>query len=119
MLVGNLDASRDFSDVRDIIRGYWLAVQKGTPGEAYVLSSGKVRTIRSMLDTLLSHTKNEIEVRTDPARLRPSDTTLLVGDSTKFRDLTGWTNTITFEQTMLDLLNWWRARIVRDVANCT
>lgn len=113
LLVGNLDASRDFLDVRDVVRAYWLAVTKGVPGEAYVLSSGKSRTIKEMLDILLSHTSKKIEVRVDPARLRPSDTTALVGDSSKFRKLTGWTNTIAFEQTMLDLLNWWRQKCVR------
>ncbi len=111
MYVGNLDASRDWSDVRDVVRAYWLAVNKCTPGEAYVISSGSSRTVRNMLDTLLSQTKEKIEVRTDPARLRPSDVLLLKGDSSKFRELTGWAPRIEFEQTMLDLLNWWRAQL--------
>lgn len=116
MYVGNLDASRDWTDVRDVVRAYWEAVNKCQPGEPYVIASGKFHTVRQMLDTLLSHTKIPIEVKTDPARLRPSDVLMLQGDFSKFRNATGWVPRIEFEQTMLDLLNWWRAQVVRPVS---
>lgn len=109
--VGNLTASRDFSDVRDIVRAYWLSAQYGTPGEDYIIASGMSRTIREMLDYLLSQSKIKIEIKSDPSRQRPSDVQLLKGDSSKFRKLTGWQPQYSFEQTMTDLLNWWRAQI--------
>ena len=108
--VGNLDAQRDFTDVRDIVRGYWLALEKGEPGEVYNISSGRGWTIREVLDLLLSMNRTRIEVRQDPARLRPSDVPILVGDSTRFRQVTGWEPTIPFEQTLRDMLEHWRAR---------
>ncbi len=109
--VGNLKPKRDFSDVRDIVRAYWLAVQHGIPGDDYVIASGTSRSIQEMLDFMLSQSSVRIEVKTDPARERPSDVMLLRGNSTKFRKQTGWEPRYTFEQTMTDLLNWWRSKI--------
>lgn len=108
--VGNLDAKRDFSDVRDIVRAYWLALEKGEPGEVYNIATGRAWTIREVLDLLLSMTDRKIEVRQDPARLRPSDVPMLLGDATKFVNVTGWQPTIPFEQTLRDMLDYWRAR---------
>ena len=88
--VGNLEATRDFTDVRDMVRAYWLALEKCEAGEAYNLCSGRGWTIRQVLDLLLGMTKAKIEVRQDPARLRPSDVPILVGDPSKFRAATGW-----------------------------
>jgi GDP-4-dehydro-6-deoxy-D-mannose reductase len=111
--VGNLSAKRDWSDVRDVVRAYWLGVQHCTPGEDYVIASGTARTIQSMLDLLISLSKEKISVEVDPERLRPSDVEILHGDSTKFRRATGWQPEITFEQTIEDLLNYWR-EVIRD-----
>ncbi len=108
--VGNLEAKRDFTDVRDMVRAYWLALEKCKPGEAYNICSGKAWSIRELLDHLLSLTKVKIEVRQDPARLRPSDVPILLGDASKFRAETGWAPTIPFEQTLLDMLEHWRSR---------
>ncbi len=108
--VGNLDAKRDFTDVRDMVKAYWLALEKGAPGEVYNLCSGKAWMIRDVLDLLLGMTKAKIEVRQDPARLRPSDVPILLGDASKFRAITGWQPTIPFEQTLADMLEHWRAR---------
>jgi len=108
--VGNLEARRDFTDVRDMVRAYWLALEKCEPGEAYNIASGKAWSIREVLDMLLGMTKTKIEVRQDPARLRPSDVPVLIGDNTKFVRLTGWKPTIPFEQTLRDMLEYWRAR---------
>lgn len=109
--VGNLEAQRDWSDVRDVARAYWLSVLHCTPGEDYVIASGKTRTIRQMLDYLLSLTSTKIEVMQDPARMRPSDVLVLQGDPSKFKKATGWEPKYTFEQTMTDLLNYWRERV--------
>jgi GDP-4-dehydro-6-deoxy-D-mannose reductase len=108
--VGNLDARRDFTDVRDIVRAYWLALEKGEPGEVYNLCSGRAWTIREMLDMLLGMSTQKIRVVQDPARMRPSDVPVLLGDASRFRDRTGWEPTIPFEQTMRDLLAYWRER---------
>ncbi|MGQ9729517.1 MAG: GDP-mannose 4,6-dehydratase, partial [Candidatus Fervidibacter sp.] len=83
--VGNLDAKRDFTDVRDIVRAYWLALEKGEPGEVYNICSGKAWSIREVLEMLLNMANTKVEIRQDQSRMRPSDVPVLVGDSTKFR----------------------------------
>lgn len=109
--VGNLQAQRDFTDVRDVVRAYWLALEKGEAGECYNIASGQTCTIEEMLARLLSFTHMEIEIKEDPSRLRPSDVEILLGDYSKFHHKTGWKPEIPFEQTMIDLLNYWRARV--------
>jgi GDP-4-dehydro-6-deoxy-D-mannose reductase len=109
--VGNLSAKRDFTDVRDIVRGYLLAAQKGDPGEVYNLCSGKARKIEQVLEMLLKLSKTKVKIKKDPARMRPSDLPVLEGDYSKFRDKTGWKPKIPFEKTLEDLLNYWRERV--------
>jgi GDP-4-dehydro-6-deoxy-D-mannose reductase len=111
--VGNLDAVRDFTDVRDMVRAYWLAVTKAKPGEAYNIATGVGIRIGDMLDKVLSLAKVKVEVQTDPERLRPSDVEILIGDASKFRADTGWEPRIPFAQTVSDLLDDWRARLSR------
>ena len=108
--VGNLEAIRDFTDVRDMVKAYWLALEKCEPGEAYNICTGKGWKIKDLLDHLLSMTKAKIEVRQDAARLRPSDVPILLGDNSKFVAATGWQPTIPFEQTLQDMLDYWRSR---------
>lgn len=108
--VGNLDAKRDFTDVRDMVRAYVLALEKCEPGEVYNICRGQCWTIRETLDMLLSHTQAKIEVKQDPARLRPSDVQILLGDNSKFVKQTGWQPVIPFEQTLQDMLEYWRGR---------
>ncbi|MCZ6767300.1 MAG: GDP-mannose 4,6-dehydratase [bacterium] len=110
LFVGNLDASRDFSDVRDVVRAYFLALEKGKAGEAYNICSEKAHTIREVLDMLLALTDAKIEVKQDTTRLRPSDVPRLLGDSSKFRNETGWKPEIPFETTLRDILEYWRQR---------
>jgi GDP-4-dehydro-6-deoxy-D-mannose reductase len=109
--VGNLDAIRDFTDVRDTVRGYWLSLEKGEPGEVYNIASGKGYTIREVLEILLGFTDVKIKVERDPERMRPSDVPVLIGDSSKFSSCTGWKPTIPFERTLKDLLDYWRKRL--------
>jgi GDP-4-dehydro-6-deoxy-D-mannose reductase len=108
--VGNLDAKRDFTDVRDTVKAYFLALEKGKSGEVYNICTEKSWSIRSILDMLIAKSKKEIEVKVDKARLRPSDVPLLQGDCTKFRNDTGWKPVIPFEQTLEDILDYWRIR---------
>lgn len=109
--VGDLTSKRDFTDVRDMVRGYWLMLEKGKPGEVYNIGSGNTRPMQEVLDLLLSMSKVKVEVRVDPARLRPSDVMILWADATKFMDATGWKPTIPYEQTLSDLLDYWRERV--------
>ncbi len=109
--VGNLNARRDFTDVRDVVRAYWLALEKGEPGEVYNIGSGRAVTIREVLDMLLSMTDRKIEVRPVPERMRPSDVELLLADFSKFKALTGWEPRIPLEKTLADTLDYWRSRL--------
>jgi len=109
--VGDLTARRDFTDVRDVVRGYWLSLEKGEPGEVYNISSGKAYQIKEVLDILLSYANVNVKIVQDPERMRPSDVLLLIGDYSKFSNKTGWKPSISFEQTLKDLLDWWRERI--------
>ena len=110
--VGDLKPSRDFSDVRDIVRGYWDLLERGTPGEVYNLCSGVDWSIERMLSFLLSQsTVRGIEVRTDPTRLRPSDIPVLRGSFEKIEQAVGWRPCIPLEQTLGDLLEYWRRRL--------
>ena len=109
--VGNLDARRDFTDVRDTVRGYWLALTKGKPGEVYNVATGRSWAIREVLDMLVDFAGVKVEIGEDPERLRPSDVPRLEGDATRLREATGWAPTIPFEQTLRDLLDYWRERL--------
>lgn len=109
--VGNLEAKRDYSDVRDMVRGYLLAALKGEPGEVYNISSGKTRKIGDVLETLLSFSKVKVKIKKTPARIRPSDVPVLLGDNSKFVKKTGWQPKIKFEKTLRDLLDYWRGRV--------
>lgn len=109
--VGNLDAQRDFTDVRDMVRAYWLAVTKAKHGEVYNLASGKAVTIRELLDQLLALSETKVEVQVDPERLRPSDVEILLGDFSKFKADTGWEPSIPLEQTLRDTLDFWRQKL--------
>jgi GDP-4-dehydro-6-deoxy-D-mannose reductase len=109
--VGDLTPRRDYSDVRDIVRGYWALLERGEPGEVYNLCSGRSWAIRQVLDLLLEQARvKSIRVETDPARLRPSDVPVLEGDPSKIEKATGWKVEIPFERTLKDLLAYWRQR---------
>lgn len=111
--VGNIDAIRDFTDVRDMVRAYWLAVTKAKPGEVYNIATGDGIKIREMLERLIALGKVEVKIEVDPDRLRPSDVEILIGDASKFKADTGWEPRIPFEQTLNDLLDYWRKTLSR------
>jgi GDP-4-dehydro-6-deoxy-D-mannose reductase len=108
---GNMEAQRDFSDVRDVVRAYEISLQKCKFGDVYNICSGKAITIKDMLNTLLGFSKVKITTKFDESRARPSDVEVLCGDCSKFREQTGWKPSIPFEKTMEDLLNYWRKRV--------
>lgn len=109
--VGDLTSQRDWTDVRDVVRAYALAPERCAAGDAYNVATGVGVKVQDMLDILLHLTEVDVEVRADPGRFRPSDVKLLCGDSSKFREATGWAPAIPFRQTMGDLLDYWRARV--------
>ncbi len=102
--VGNLEVVRDFTDVRDVVRGYRLLARHGKAGEIYNLGSGRGTKLAIALEHLRTLARRPVEVRIDPARIRPVDQPLLVADASKLRAATGWKPLYTIEQTLADML---------------
>jgi GDP-4-dehydro-6-deoxy-D-mannose reductase len=107
---GNLAVRRDYADVRDVVRAYVLLMEKGRTGEIYNICSGRTVLLGEALETLLSLSKLRVEVRQDPSKLRKTDIPFLGGDCAKLRGETGWAAAIPLEQTLGDLLAYWRAQ---------
>lgn len=106
--VGNLDARRDFADVRDVVRAYHLALERCPVGVPVNVASGNAWAIQAVLDTLLRFSRVPIEIRPDPARRRPSDVPLMLGDYALLAQQTGWQPEIPFEETLANVLEYWR-----------
>ncbi|MCC6801355.1 MAG: GDP-mannose 4,6-dehydratase [Anaerolineae bacterium] len=109
--VGSLSAERDFTDVRDVVRGYRLIMERGAPGEVYNIASGRTWTIRAVLDMMLALTDAHIRIESDTARLRPGGTSKVWGDASRLREATGWQPIIPLEQTVRDVLDDCRQRV--------
>jgi len=109
--VGNLEASRDFLDVRDVVHAYRLLIERGRAGNIYNICSGTPRKIQLILGYLLSLSSKEIQVTADPDRMRPSDVPEFWGSYKKINQETGWKPKIPFEQTLRDTLDYWRETI--------
>jgi GDP-4-dehydro-6-deoxy-D-mannose reductase len=108
--VGNLDAQRDMTDVRDTVRAYRLILERGQAGRHYNVCSGHTITIQHLLDLLLARARVPVAVKPDPARYRPNDAPILLGDNSRLRGELGWAPEIPIEQTLDDLLEFWRAQ---------
>jgi GDP-4-dehydro-6-deoxy-D-mannose reductase len=108
--VGNLDIERDFTDVRDTVRAYLLLMQRGGRGEVYNICRGEPVSLRRVLDIYLSHSVKAIAVEQDPNKLRKVDIPYLVGDNRKIREAIAWEPVIPLDQTLRELLDYWRAR---------
>lgn len=111
MYVGNLAARRDFTDVRDVVRAYALLVHRGKPGETYNVGSGHAYAIREVLDLILSLSKAEIRIETDPNKIRPVDVPVIEADITKLHQAAGWLPKIPLVQTLQETLDDWRAKV--------
>lgn len=109
--VGNIEAKRDLTDVRDMVSAYWHAVQQGEAGEVYNICSESAYSISELLDKFLAMAGKAIEVRQDPERLRRTDVPTLLGDCSRFRNLTGWKPRIPLDTTLRDLIEYWRSVI--------
>lgn len=113
--VGNLDSIRTFMDVRDAVKAYWLLVNNCPAGEVYNVGGNITMTVGEMLNKLIQlSTRKDIEVHTDPDRMRPSDVTLQIPCTDKFREATGWEPEVSFETTLQDTLEYWRAWTTKD-----
>jgi GDP-4-dehydro-6-deoxy-D-mannose reductase len=108
--VGNLDARRDLTDVRDTVRAYQIILGRGQPGRPYNVCSGHAITMRELLDRLIARARVPVAVKIDPARYRPNDTPLVLGSPARLRDELGWSAQIPIERTLDDLLEYWRSR---------
>lgn len=111
--VGNLEVQRDFTDVRDVVRAYYLALLRCEPGEVYNLGSGRAVSISQVLNTFLAQSRIPLQVVREEARIRSWDTPVSVCDATRFRSTTGWTPEIPLEQTLADVLEYWRQEVSR------
>ncbi len=111
MRVGNLEARRDFTDVRAVVRAYHLALIHGAPGEVYNIGTGQAHTIHEVLNTLLALSNADIDVQPDPKRMRPSDVPLSVCDPTRLQRDTGWHAEIPLVRSLSDVLDEWRRRV--------
>ncbi len=108
MTVGDLEACRDFSSVHDIVEGYILAADAGTPGRTYNLASGRAVRVGDILDRLLGLARLPIEVRQDPQRLRPAEIPTLSGDASRARDELAWQPRVGLQETLASVLDFWR-----------
>ena len=108
--VGNLEARRDLTDVRDVVAAYAALMQRGTPGTLYNVASGTARPIASVLEGLAGRSRVKITIEPDPARMRPDDIPVMLGDASRLRAATGWVPTISFDRMLDDLLDYWRRR---------
>ena len=111
MLVGNLGACRDFTDVRDVVRAYALLSQEGRAGETYNVGSGRAVRISAILEKILSHSTAKIEVRVDESKLRPVDVPKIEADIGRLVRETGWRPRYGIDDTIRDVLDWWRGMV--------
>lgn len=108
--VGNLEPRRDYLDVEDAVRALWLLLERGKPGEVYNIASGSAPQVRELLDIYLSLAAIPLEVQVDPARLRPADEPILLGDNSKLRRDTGWAPQVPLAESLRRILDYWRER---------
>lgn len=108
LYVGNLKAKRDFTDVRDIVRGYYMLMKCGKNGEVYNIGSGHTYEISGILKKLLSMSNAQIEVKGDPQRMRPSDVPIIQCDNSKLKNLINWETTYSIDKTLADIMDYWR-----------
>lgn len=110
--VGNLEAKRDFTDVRDVVRAYGLLIQSGIPGETYNIGKGHAIAIQELLDMILSLSTTDISVETEASRLRPSDIPIIESDIHKIKECIPWNPEISLKTTLLETLNYWRGHVL-------
>ena len=115
--VGNLDARRDLTDVRDTVRAYMLLMARGARGTAYNMCSGRASRVGDILEALLGRARVQVQVDVDPSLLRPSDNPIVLGSYRRIEEATGWAPSVSLERTLEDLLDDWRQRVRRATAS--
>ena len=115
--VGNLSATRNFTDIRDTVRAYFLAMEKGVSGELYVIGTDQIYTMKQVLDMLITHSTkaDQIKIEVDPERVRPTELMTFIGDYSKFKEATGWERKYDLDETLESVLNYWREFIDKDM----
>ena len=111
--VGNLEVKREFGDVRDVVRAYRLVLEHAAPGDAYNVATGEAHRLQDVLQILIDLATVDIHVEVDPAKLRPVDFPVLCGDAGKLERLTGWKPEFRLEDTLADVLEYWRGEVTR------
>jgi GDP-4-dehydro-6-deoxy-D-mannose reductase len=110
-VTGNLDVTRDFSDVRDVVDAYFALIEHGRRGEVYNIGTGRETRLRDVLDTLMRIAGVRAELSTDPTRVRPDEQQRMVADVTKIERDTGWRARIPLEDTLQDILDDWKGKV--------
>jgi GDP-4-dehydro-6-deoxy-D-mannose reductase len=110
LLVGNLEPKRDISDVEDVVNALWLLSEKGEMGEVYNICSSRAYRIKDILDKVVELSIQEINVKVDPDKLRPTDEPIIMGDNTKIRETCGWVPKVTIDETLGKMLDFWRSK---------
>ena len=106
--VGNLDVKRDYTDVRDAVKGYYKIALEAKPGEVYNLCSGKAYNLKDLLNILISFSTTKVNIEIDKSKYRPSDLPIMLGDNTKIKTEIGWIPEIDIHTSLKDLLDYWR-----------
>lgn len=114
LAMGNLDAERDLSDVRDVVRSYVALMERGTPGETYNVAAGRAMKVRWLVETLAADARVPVAIHIDPAKLRPNDIPLVLGSHEKLTRDTGWNPEIPLDRTIADTLDYWRERVAAE-----
>ncbi len=114
--VGNLNVKRDFTDVRDLVAAYWALLNKGEAGETYNVCSGRAVLLSDLVREMQKRCSVNVAIEIDPARVRPDEVLLMLGDPGKLQRTTGWAPRIPINDTLKSLLDYWRARVTREPA---
>jgi len=109
--VGNLESRRDITDVRDTVQAYVLLVERGQPERPYNVCSGRAYVVKDLLDMLIGMSPAALRLQSDPDRVRPSDNPIVLGNNSRIRQEAGWAPAIPIEQTLADLLDYWRLKV--------
>ena len=113
--VGNLSATRNFTDIRDTVNAYFLAMEKGEAGELYLIGTDQIYTMEELLHKLINHSpaKDKIKIEVDPARVRPTELMTFIGNYSKFKSQTGWNIRYKIDETLETVLNYWRNEVAK------
>jgi GDP-4-dehydro-6-deoxy-D-mannose reductase len=115
LVLGNIEVKRDFSDVRDVVRAYWLLLQAGRSGEIYNVCSGRLVSLRDVINMFRDLVTVELKVETEAKKARSNDAEIMWGDQSKIHQATGWSPEIPLAKTLEDLLGYWRQRLQRPI----